>query len=400
MGFPLTLIDPFCFNLLKSIINLQLITNNMCPIILLKNYNMAPYMAPLKKNHSLVMYHHSLQDISRIRIYNRRVIVDLSYPVGQSVNDGVAKDRYLNTYFDLNYPSVDNIVDKLKTLDSALIFKVDISRAFRHLRIDPGDLDLLGLKHGPYYIDGTLAFGFRHGSAFFQRCTDAIRYIMHHKFGYPNLYNYIDDLIYPALPHEIHEAYATLINLLNDLGFEVSQKKLVPPTSKAICLGIEIDVVNKTLSIPPQKFEEIINICNMWAPKTRATKNQLQSLLGSLLYITKCVKPAGYFLNRMLQLIRTNHDAKMILLNTDFKRDLNWFITFLRQYNGMTFYDNQEIHETIFLDASLQGLGEAFNNEVYALTIPLGFQKYDIVHLEILNIVVALKLWAKQLQNK
>ena len=332
---------------------------------------------------------------------NRRVIVDLSYPDGHSVNDGVAKDKYLNTYFDLNYPSVDNIVEKLKTLgDSALIFKIDITRAFRHLRIDPGDLDLLALKHGSYYIDGTLAFGFRHGSVFFQRCTDAIRYIMDQKFGYPNLYNYIDDLIYPALPHEIHGAYTTLKHLLSDLGLEVSQKKLIPPTSKAICLGIEIDVLNKTLAIPPQKFEEIINMCNMWAPKTRATKNQLQSLLGSLLYITKCVKPARYFLNRMLQLLRTNHTAKIISLNNDFKRDLNWFLTFLRQYNGVTFYDNQEIQETIFLDASLQGLGGAFNNEVYALTIPLGFQNYDIVHLEILNIVVALKLWAKQWQNK
>ena len=70
---------------------------------------------------------------------NRRVIVDLSWAAGQSVNDGVAKDRYLNTYLDLNYPSVDHIVDKLKQLgDSALLFKIDISRAFRHLRIDPG----------------------------------------------------------------------------------------------------------------------------------------------------------------------------------------------------------------------------------------------------------------------
>ena len=156
---------------------------------------------------------------------NRRVIVDLSWPVGQSVNDGVAKDRYLNTYFDLNYSSVDNIVDKLKTLgDTALLFKIDISRAFCHLRIDPGDLDLLGLKHGSYYIDGTLAFGFRHGSVFFQRCTDAVWYIIDHKLGYPNLQNYIDDLIYPGLPHEIYEAYASLLNLLKDLGLEVSQK--------------------------------------------------------------------------------------------------------------------------------------------------------------------------------
>ena len=332
---------------------------------------------------------------------NRRVIVDLSWPVGQSVNDGVPKDRYLNTYFDLNYPSVDNIVDKLKQLgDSALLFKIDISRAFRHLRIDPGDLELLGLKHDSYYIDETLVFGFRHGSVFFQRYTDAVRYIMDHKFGYPNLLNYCDDLIYPALPHEINGAYTSLLSLLHDLGLEVSEKKLVPPTSKAICLGIEIDVCNKNLSIPIEKLEEIKHMCNIWTMKSRVTKTQLQSLLGCLLYITKCVKPARYFLNRMLHLLRTNHEARIINLNNDFHQDLKWFVTFLTQYNGVTFYDNQLVQETIVLDACLQGLGGAFNNEVYALSIPPGFKDYNIVHLEILNIVVALKIWAQKWKDK
>ena len=256
---------------------------------------------------------------------------------------------------------MDNIVDKLKQLgDSALLFKIYISRAFRHLKIDPGDLDLLGLKHGSYYIDGTLAFGFWHRSVYFQRCTDAVRYTMHHKFGYPNLQNYIDDLIYPAMPHEIHEAYASLLSLLNDLGLEISEKKLIPPTSKAICLGIEIDAYNKTLSIPLEKLEEIKNMCNTWTTKIRATKTQLQSLLGSLLYITKCVKPARYFLNRMLHLLRNNHDCRTIHLDKDFHQDLNWFVTFLTQYNGVTFYDIQEVQETIVLDTCLQGLGELF----------------------------------------
>ena len=39
------------------------------------------------------------------------------------------------------------------------------------------------------------------------------------------------------------------------------------------------------------------------------TKSELQSLLGLLLYITKCVKPARFFLNRMLQLLRDNAEA-------------------------------------------------------------------------------------------
>ena len=128
---------------------------------------------------------------------NRCVILDLTFPVGQSVNDGVSKDKYLNTYFELNYPSLDSIVNSLKSMGpNAQIYKIDISRAFRHIRIDPGDLDLLGLKHEQLFIDRTLPFGFRHRSVFFQRCTDAKQFIMKDRFNFPYLYNYIDDLVY------------------------------------------------------------------------------------------------------------------------------------------------------------------------------------------------------------
>ena len=75
---------------------------------------------------------------------SNRVTFDLSFPAGKSVNDGVSKDKYLNTYFKLNYPSVDTVVNSLKALGTeALLYKIDIRGAFRHIRIDPRDLDLL-----------------------------------------------------------------------------------------------------------------------------------------------------------------------------------------------------------------------------------------------------------------
>ena len=85
----------------------------------------------------------------------RRVIMDLSWPKGEEVNDGVNNNTYLGTQFQLHYPSVDDIVHKLNSLGpAAKIFKVGISRTFRHIRIDPGDIDLLGLhRNHSYYID-------------------------------------------------------------------------------------------------------------------------------------------------------------------------------------------------------------------------------------------------------
>ena len=48
----------------------------------------------------------------------------------------------------------------------------------------------------------------------------------------------------------------------------------------------------------------------------------------------------------------------------------------------------------------MEGLGGSYDNYVYALQIPKGFQGYNIAHLEILSIVVALKVWGQAWANK
>ena len=137
----------------------------------------------------------------------RRTIMDLSWPKGASINSSIHKFRYLDTYFSLSYPSIDHIVREVRNLGpGSLLYKVDISRAFRHLRIDPGDIDLLGILHKDLFLDGSLPFGFRLGSGFFERCSDAIRFIMK-KHNHNALLNYIDDLIYIGLPSTIYQSY-------------------------------------------------------------------------------------------------------------------------------------------------------------------------------------------------
>ena len=136
---------------------------------------------------------------------SKRTIMDLSWPEGHSVNFGVSKDVYLGTEFVLKYPSLDSITRSIRKLGpAAMMYKIDISRAFRQIKVDPGDIDLLGFKvNNQYFLDLSFAFGYRNGSQIFQRCTDAIRYIMS-QHGFHNLHNYIDDLIYTGLPSEIH----------------------------------------------------------------------------------------------------------------------------------------------------------------------------------------------------
>ena len=318
----------------------------------------------------------------------RRVIIDLSWPLGHSVNSGIDKTSYLGTDFSLALPTVDHITDKLKTLGKgAHIYKIDISRAFRHIKVDPLDYNLLGLQWRHVYVDTCVPFGSRHGSQIFQRVSDAVRFMMR-RAGH-SVINYVGC----GVPSDAKRSYDHLYDLLDRLGLTVSQKKLVPPSTSAVCLGVEIDTVKGSISIPEKKLRQICDTVCEWKNKKYCTKRQLQSLLGHLLYIHKCVRPARYFLNRMLQLLREHHGQVRIHLTPEFHRDLRWFDRFLPLYNGTSMYDHKKPDHQVHLDACLQGLGGVWQNMVYHMPIPLGFKGLTIVHLEMLNILVAVKLF-------
>ena len=197
------------------------------------------------------------------------------------------------------------------------------------------------------------------------------------------MFNYIDDLIYTGLSSEIQDSYQFLLKLWQEFDLDISYKKLVSPATSDTCLGILVNSVSRTISIPNKKLQEIIQNSKEWFHKTYCSKTDLQSLLGSLLYITKCVKPASFFLYRMLQLLRDNHEVKKIILTKDFFLDLGWFDAFHTQYNGVTYYDQTTCHSQMHLDASLTGLGAVFQDMVYSLPLPRGYMGYNIVQLEL-----------------
>ena len=201
---------------------------------------------------------------------NRRVILG-----------GIEKDGYMGSDFKLTFPSIDDLTQELTKIGKgAHIFKVDVSQPFRHLKVDPMEHDLLGLNWQGTYIDTCVPFGTRHGSQLFQRTNDAVRHIM--RQCNVDVLNYIDDFLGYGTPSIAKKSYDALLVVMRQLGLTISKKKLIPPTTRAVSLGIVVDTVEGTLSIPPEKLNDVRAMVHQWK-----SKRQLQSLLGSLLYIHK-----------------------------------------------------------------------------------------------------------------
>ena len=105
---------------------------------------------------------------------DRRVIMDLSWPKGRSVNDGIFKDHYLGNACLVHYPSLDDFLDLVVRLGpGCLVFKTDLSRAYRQLPVCPADIGLLGFSWRRYlFVDRVLPFGLRSSAMFCQGFSD------------------------------------------------------------------------------------------------------------------------------------------------------------------------------------------------------------------------------------
>ena len=329
-----------------------------------------------------------------------RVIVDLSWPLECSVNSCVPLNNFDGMDIQLKYPTVDNLVEKIRKYGpGTLLFKVDLQRAFRNLRIDPGDYDLLGLNwRHQTYVDVAMPFGFRQGASSCQFCTDAIVYLMTSQRHW--VMAYLDDLIGAALPARASDAFATLINLLQHLGLPINYKKVEAPSSQITCLGIIVNAKAGTLS---EKLQKIKQMCSRWLGKVQATRKQIQKLLGHLLYIHKCIPPARLFTNRILQTLRSTPRVGYVKLSPSFHKDVNWFCVFLEYFNGtVKIHPSMAVHcNHIFVDASLRNLGAIFQREVYSIPIIDTLKQYfNIVHFEATNILLAIHTWLTRLHDQ
>ena len=237
--------------------------------------------------------------MSRPKGTGRRVILDLSYG-DNSVNTHTMRDVYDGVPFKLFFPSLDDLLPTLQSFgENARIFKVDISRAFRNVPVDPGNAIHLGIKwHDKFYIDKFLAFRAVHGTAIFQRITDFIRFILA-KQGFVVL-NYIDDIYACCHFDKARGAFEAFNDVIREVGLPINPQKAFAPTTELSIMGIVINVKKGTFSIEEGKLSEIYDLCEQAFLREHMSKRDLQSLLGKLLYIARCVKASRVFLNRIL----------------------------------------------------------------------------------------------------
>ena len=232
--------------------------------------------------------------------------------------------------------------------------KLDLSDAFRHILVHPDDWGLLGstwpveingTTQLAYFYDAFLPFGLRSSPALFLRFADTMATFMSHRDVSP-VWHYLDDFwtCGPAEPsHKCQTNLQLMLQTCSDLGFKVNPDKTVQPCTKLELLGIELDSENQQARISDERREEIMGLLLTWRSRKYCTKRQLQSLIGKLNFVCYVCRPGRTFLRRMINLTTgVKHTTHHIRLNKSFFKDVSWWITFLNDWNGQSFFHDDQ----------------------------------------------------------
>ncbi|KAI8509515.1 hypothetical protein Bbelb_133630 [Branchiostoma belcheri] len=101
--------------------------------------------------------------------------------------------------------------------------------------------------------------------------------------------------------------------------------------------GIEFDTVAMVRRVPAFRLEEVGALVQSWLRKRKATKRELQSLIGKLVFVSHCVPPGRLFISRMLETLRAlNRNHHRFRVSREFRLDLHWWNQFLQSFNAGT----------------------------------------------------------------
>ena len=335
----------------------------------------------------------------------RRVIMDLSFPPGKSVNDGISKTHYCGTEITLKYPTIDTLARRVAHLKGEVkLWKKDMIRAFRQVPLCPRDFSLIGYCwRNLLYFDKVVPMGLRSAAYICQRVTNAIVFT-HNQFGYWPI-NYLDNFGSAERAEDAWASYNLFEKILAIVSVEEACEKVVPPTTRMEFLGNTVDTVKMTLEVSDHRKQKLDDLLRNWENKNLYRKKELQSIIGKMSFITNCVRPGRIFINRLLEKLRNCDDFQKYEIDTELQKDLNWWKKFMPKFDGISILwlqDSLPYDTLLASDVSMVGAGATHQKEMFHVKFPKNILNNTsmIAQREMVTIMVAIKLWAEELHGK
>ena len=171
-------------------------------------------------------------------------------------------------------------------------------------------------------------------------------------------------------------------------------------------LGIFLNSVSQTLSIDAERLLSIKVTVSQWLRKNSASLHELQCLVGMLSFAATCVHEGRLFFSRILIVWKEAYQTKSnIIISSEMHKDLQWWDSFLEEYNGVSHIPNDiwsRPDEIFSSDSCLTGCGACSSTNYFHFQLPDSIikQGHYINQFELYAILIAVREWSAQFQNK
>ena len=192
---------------------------------------------------------------------------------------------------------------------------------------------------GRIYCDCMLPFGLRSAPKLFTAVADALEWVIRKQGGVTSVAHYLDDFIVLGRSEsdECASGLWALMQTCDHLGVPLAQGISEGPSTTLTFLGIEmkhscLHYFAPTAEAPAHP---------RFAVGVGCTRRELESLVGLLNHACKVVRPGRSFLRRMIDPLSVSRASferrpfRRIRLNREFRSDLAWWRTFIRDWNGV-----------------------------------------------------------------
>ena len=332
-----------------------------------------------------------------------RLVLDLSQPSGESINDFISKEDFPCEY--THFDAATDLVHRLGR--GTYLSKIDIKHAYRLLPVRPEDWPLL-VYHwdGQYYVDIKLPFGGRSSASIFTSFADLVCWVLNEKFKLLVIH-YSDDFLLLTrddliMARKHLKRFKKAFKIMN---IPIALDKLIGPETALPYLGIEIDTNSFTVSIPSDKVDEMMAQMPRWCGRRTCTLRELQSLNGRLNFYSKVILPGRMFTRRLIDLTKTvSKPSHHITFNRDAREDIHWWCELLMNHNRSSFIpDPKRVYSTdllLFTDAAkTHGFGAVYGSS-WIQSRWVQFADEGIDFQELFAIVAAVVTWGHHWQGK
>lgn len=324
-----------------------------------------------------------------------RMIFNLSYPPGRSVNDNI-EERYRT----VSYCSVQEVGEYLleNYPTGAWAAKIDLEDAYRMVPIHQDDWKFLGINvEGRFYVDRMLPMGASSSCQLFQRISDGLKEIFLTSTTNAKVFNYLDDFLFISGSKEQCDASVKTFEVMcKNIGVPIANHKTIRACQSITFLGLGLNTKDLSVYIPEEKRKKTLKKLDNFLQKNDPKVKQWQSIAGSLSHVSQVLRAGRTYLGGMyggLAGILSQRGNVRRKLTSEVKEDLTVWQTLLKTPPYQPFKllkSNWSPHPPLFTDASTSiGYGATWGTQWFYGNWPTG-TKNNIATLELYPIYMAL----------